>query len=105
MMLGLYCGRRIALGKKSQARQQTNFSTIVARNASRWAGSRSLQLLLRELAKRVGDGTGLAEHNGAISDGLPAPAIPDRVDRAVRRPARGPASGAGPASFVGKAKR
>src|SRR6267142_4074317 len=70
-----------------------------------FAGALRLKVPFRELAKRVGDGTGKVKRDRPISD-RPAPeAIADHVHGAVGRPARYSSPGAGPALFIVEPER
>ena len=65
---------------------------------------RTLKVLFRELAKRVGDGMGQAQRDRPVADRLPSEATADPVDGAVGGPARR-ARRAGAAVFIGEPER
>jgi len=66
---------------------------------------RRSQVLFGEFAKFVGNGTGQAQSHRPISDGIPAEAIADLIDRAVRRPTRHASPSTWAARLVFEAKR
>jgi hypothetical protein len=65
-----------------------------------WRLRQRLKVLLREFAKRIGDGAGRAERDRPISDCVAPEAIADQIHGAVGRPARHPSLGARPALFI-----
>src|SRR6516165_6024606 len=67
--------------------------------------STELQALLRELAKRVGDGTGGTQHHRAVADRFPSETITDSVNGTVGGPTRHSSVRSGPARFICKTER